>query len=242
MENNFNLNIQDMERAGLQIGHRVSKLHPKMKPYLAGIKNTIHIINLEETIQKIKEALEFIDKTISEGKTILLVGTKIPIKNLIKEIAQECGLPYVNKRWLGGTFTNFETILQRINYFKELVRQQEIGALEKYTKKERMKMEKEIEALRDKFEGLKDISKLPEVVFIFDMKKDALAAKEARKKGIKIIAICDTNINPDLTDYPIPANDDAISAVKYILEKTKEVVLKAKSKAQITNEKLNSKS
>lgn len=224
----FNLNIDEMAQAGVNSGHRVSKLHPKMADFISGVKNTVHMIDLEKTKENFSEALKFIQTLISEGKNLLVVGTKIPIKEIVKQTAQEMGLPYINERWLGGTFTNFETILKRINYFKNLVSQKETGGLEKYTKKERMKFEKEIAALSIKFDGIKSLTKLPEAVLVLDMRKDELAAREARKKGIKVIAICDTNIDPTAADYPIPANDDAISSVKYILEKVKEVVLKAK--------------
>lgn len=223
-----NLNIEEMTQAVVYSGHRVSKLHPRMKPYVSGVKNTVHTINLEKTVEKFDEALTFIKTLISEGKNLLIVGTKVPSKDLVRKNAEEAGLPYVNTRWLGGTFTNFETILKRVNYFKDLVSQKEKGALEKYTKKERLDINKEIEALRTKFEGIQNMKKLPEAVLVLDMMKDGTAAKEARKKGIKIIAVCDTNIDPNLADYPIPANDDAMSSIKYILEKIKEAVLKAK--------------
>lgn len=226
------LDADEMMEAGVHFGHKISKLHPKMKPYVLGVKNTIHIIDLEKTIQEFLRALKFIEKIISEGKTLLLLGTKIQIKDLAKKIGEDCGLPYINERWLGGTFTNFETISKRINYFKDLERKKESGELEKYTKKEKMKIDKELQALKIKFEGIKTLTKLPEAVLILDMKKDGLSAKEARKKGVKTIAICHTNIDPSLVDYPIPANDDAISSVQYILEKVKEVILKAKPKVQ----------
>lgn len=228
VKESFNLNIEEMTQAGVHLGHRVSKLHPKMKPYISGIKNTVHVFDLEKTVENFSEALMFIKDLISEGKNLVIIGTKVPFRDLVKKTAQDCGLSYVNTRWLGGTLTNFETILKRVNYFKDLITQKETGSLEKYTKKERIKIDKEIESLRTKFEGIKDIKKLPEAVLVLDMRKDGLAAKEAKRKGIKVIAVCDTNIDPNLADYPIPANDDAISSVKYILEKIKEVVLKAK--------------
>jgi len=201
-----------------------------MKPYLQGVKNTIHIIDLEKTTEKFTEALKFIQEISSKGEIILLVGTKIQIKDLIENTAKECGLPYVNQRWLGGTFTNFEIIKKRIEYFKGLEEKKEKGELEKYTKKERMKIDQELENLKMKFEGIKNLSRLPDAVFVCDMKKDELVIKEAKRKGIKAIGICDTNVDPTLADYPIPANDDAISSVKYILGKVKEVVVKAKPK------------
>ncbi len=226
----FNIDPEKMEKAGVHLGHRASRVHPKMKPYIEGVKNTIHIIDLEKTAEKLKDALKFIHTLVSEGKIILLVGTKIQIKDLVKDTAQKCGLPYVNERWLGGTLTNLGTILKRVDYFKNLEKEKAEGKLEKYTKKERIKIEKEFQKLKTKFEGIKTLDRLPDAVFVLDIRKDKLVVKEARMKGIKSIGICDTNVDPTLVDYPIPANDDAISSVKYILEKAAEVIKKAKVK------------
>jgi len=229
-ETDFKIDVDEMLAAGVHFGHRTSRLYPKMEPYLAGVKNTIHIIDLGKTAEKLKEALKFIQEIVSENKVLLLVGTKIQIKDLVKETAQECELPYVNERWLGGTMTNFEVISKRVGYLKEIEEKKTSGAWEKYTKKERIKMNREFQNLKTKFEGLKTLSRVPDAMFVLDIRKDDLAVKEARMKGIKIVAICDTNTDPSLVDYPIPANDDAISSVKYILEKVKEAILKAKSK------------
>ncbi|MCK4454018.1 30S ribosomal protein S2 [Candidatus Parcubacteria bacterium] len=226
----FKIDVDEMLAVGVHFGHRTSRLHPKMEPYLAGVKNTVHIIDLEKTAEKLKEALKFIQEIISENKVLLLVGTKIQIKDLVKEIAQECELPYVNERWLGGTLTNFEVISKRVGYLKEIEEKKASGAWEKYTKKERIKMNREFQNLKTKFEGLKTLSRVPDTMFVLDIRKDDLAVKEAKMKGIKVIAICDTNTDPSLIDYPIPANDDAISSVKYILEKVKEAILKTKAK------------
>ncbi len=230
----FNINPEEMTEAGLHFGHRTSRIHPKMKPFLYGVKNGVHIIDLEKTAEKLKEALNFIQEFISEGKILLLVGTKIQIRGLIREIAKDCDLPYVVERWLGGTFTNFEVIKKRIDYFKNLEKEKASGELEKYTKKERAKIDQKLEGLELKFGGIKNLEKLPDIIFVLDIKKDAGAVKEAKETGIKIVAIVDTNVNPDLVDYPIPANDDAISSVKYILDKVKEVILKTKSKTKPT--------
>ena len=229
-ETDFKIDINEMVEAGVVLGHRKSRLYPKMEPYLAGVKNTIHIIDVEKTAEKLKEALKFIQEIISENKTLLLVGTKIQAKNLLKEVAEECDLPYISERWLGGTLTNFKIISERVNYFKDLEKKKDEGEWEKYTKKERIKMNKNFQNLKVKFEGLKRLEKLPEAIFVLDINKDDLAIKEARIKGIKTIAICDTNTDPTLVDYPIPANDDAVSSVKYILDKLKEAILKTKKK------------
>lgn len=225
----INTNLEDMAQAGLHLGHRTSKTHPKMQTYIFGIRNDIHIIDVEKTAEKLKEALEFIKKLISEGKTLFLVGTKIQAKNLVKEAGKETGLPYVAERWLGGTFTNFDTIKKRLAFFKELERKKEKGELEKYTKKERAKINQKLQDLEKKFGGIKELEKLPDAIFVLDMKKDGLAIKEAATKKIAVIAIADTNVDPTPADYVIPANDDAVSSVKYILEKVKEVIKKAQS-------------
>jgi len=235
--NKVNLDTEEMARAGLHFGHRTSGVHPKMMPYLYGVRNTVHIIDLEKTKEKFEEALKFIQELISENKILLLVGTKIQAKDLVKNIATELSLPYVNERWLGGTFTNFETIKNRIGYFKDLEKKKAGGELKKYTKKERARIDQELKDFEFKFGGIKNLERMPDAIFVLDMKKDNLAAKEARVKGIKVIAISDTNCDPTLADFPIPANDDAIPSLKYILEKVKEVILETKPKAQSSNAK-----
>jgi len=228
----FKIDPEEMTRVGVQFGHRTSRINPKMNQYLFGVRNNVHIIDVEKTKEKLIESLEFVQKLISEDKILLLVGTKIQIKDLVKSVAEECGLPYVIERWLGGTFTNFSTILKRVNYYKDLEEKKSSGELDKYTKKERAKFDHELKGLEIKFKGLKDLNRLPDAVFVCDMRKDKLAIKEARDKGVKVIAICDTNVDPTLADYPIPASDDATSSVKYILDKIKEAILKAKAKAK----------
>ena len=229
-KNKTNINSDEMMKAGVHLGHRVSRLHPKMKDYIFGVRNTIHIIDLEKTVIEFEKALNFIKELVEKQGTILLVGAKTPLKKLVKETAIECNIPYVNERWLGGTFTNFKVILKRIKYFRELERKQKEGELDKYTKKERVDFDKELKKLELKFGGIKNLDKIPEAVFVCDVRKDILAVKEARAKGVKIIAIVDTNVDPNLVDYAIPANDDAITSVRYILEKVKQVILSSKSK------------
>ncbi len=222
--------IEEMIEAGLHLGHKISKLHPKMKDYVVGIKNTVHIINLEETKVSLEKALDFISELFKKGESLLLVSTKPPLKKIIQETAEECGLPYVVNRWLGGTFTNFKVINKRAKFFKELQKKKEEGKFENLSKKEKIKIERQLNNLKLRFEGIKDLEKIPEAVFICDLVKDELAFKEARKKGIKTVAIVDTNADPRLVDYPIPANDDAISSVSYILDKVKKTILKSKNK------------
>jgi len=226
------LSVEEMENAGVNFGHKVSKLHPKMKPYVSGIKNNVHIFDLEKTSKALERALEFISKSVSDEKSIVFVGTKIQLRGLVQGSAEECGVPCVTERWLGGTFTNFETIQKRVSYFKDLEKKKETGELEKYTKKERLDFDKEIAILKVKFEGVRNMAKLPDIVVIFGLDKDITCAREAKRKGIQIVALCDTNVNPDMAEYPIPANDDAILAVGYIIDKIKGVILEVKNNAK----------
>lgn len=229
----FGLDVEQMVKAGLHLGHKVSKLHPNMKPFVFSMRKTVHIIDLEKTKQSLSQALEFIEKSIGEGKTMLMVGTRVPHNKMVEEVAKECGLPYVTERWLGGFLTNFSTMRKRVEHFKELrdlVNSEEFS--KKHTKKERMKISKELSVLETKFGGVEELEELPNILFICDVDKDKIAVKEAKTKQIPVVAICDTNTDPSLIDWPIPANDDAISSIKYILEKVKEVVLKAKPKSK----------
>jgi len=228
----FDINPEEMAAAGLQFGHRISNSHPGMNPYISGTRNTINIIDLEKSAEEFRKTLKFIQKIISENKIILLVGTKIQFKKMVKQISEECNLPYVNERWLGGTITNFATIKKRIEYFKDLENKKEKRELEKYTKKEKGRIDKALKDFEVKFGGIKNLENLPDAVFVLDMRKNILAIREARRKKIPVIGIADTNINPELADYLIPASDDAISSVKYILEKVKEVIESAKLKAK----------
>lgn len=226
----FNLNVDEMAGAGLFVGHKTSKTHPKMKPFISWEKNTICMIDLEKTKEKFEEALEFIKNISSEGKTILFVGTKIQAKEEIKKTAEECKMPYINIRWLGGTFTNFPIIKKRIEYFKSIEKKKETGDLEKYTKKERLEFDREIQKLEQKFGGIKKMDKIPEAIFILDIDKENSALKEAKAMGVKTIAVIDTNADPNLVDFPIPANDDSVSSISYILKKIEEVILQEKPK------------
>lgn len=228
-KNDFKLNIEEMEKAGVNLGHKASKLHPKMKSYVSGVKNGVHVLDLEKVKKEFEKALTFISKLVADGKSIIFVGTKIQLKSLVQSAAEACSVPYVTERWLGGIFTNFETIRKRVEYFKDLEGKKESGELAKYTKKEQLIFNREINLLKVKFEGIRNLSKLPDAVLIFGLDRDITCAKEAKKKGIKIISIVDTNVNPDIIDYPIPANDDAILAVSYILDRVKECIIDSRA-------------
>lgn len=207
---------EEMLEAGVHFGHRTTKWTPKMEPHIFGTKNNIHIIDLEKTAGKLKEALDFMRTLSSNGGTILFVGTTPMAKKIVEEMAPLCQMPYVSERWLGGTLTNFKIILKRLDHFRELVRKKEGGELAKYTKKEQHDFNEEIKKLERKFGGIKKLVKKPDALFVLSAKKNFLAIKEARAAGIKIVALCDTNVDPTIVDYPIPSNDDAISAIRLI--------------------------
>ncbi len=229
----FNIKVEDMASVGVSFGHRTSKCHPNMKPYIVGVKGSDHIniIDLEKTKELFIQFLEALQQLAKEGKTVLFVGTKPPVRELVKNTATECQMPYVVNRWIGGTITNFSTIRQRIDYFKDLEKKREQGELEKYTKKEQLEIDREIKTLEEKFGGIKEMDKLPDAVFVVDMIADSLAVKEAKAKAIKILAVADTEADPKQADHFIPANDDARSSVKYILEKVKEAIIGANPKS-----------
>ncbi len=223
---------EKMVMAGLHFGHRTNKKHPKMEPYIHGVRNGVNIIDIRKTEEKLEDALNFMEKLISRGGVLMVVGTKVQLTGPAKSFAEECNLPYIVERWLGGTFTNFESIKKRVDHLKDLEKKKEEGELEKYTKKEQLDISREIDSLKIKFEGLKPLSKLPDAILVLDMDKDDLAVKEAIMKNVKIVAIADTNVNPEMADYPIPANDDAISSVQYILDRIKERIMRAKTSVQ----------
>jgi len=221
---NFGIRIDEMTEKGLHLGHQTAKLNPKMSVYIVGIRNTIHIINLEKTAVCLEKALKFISELTKEKGTMLMVGTKAPLKKLIQETAIRCNLPYIVERWLGGIFTNFKVVSERTKYYGDLVDQKQKGEFEKFIKKEKIRKEKQLVKMGKKFEGIKNLEKMPEAIFICDINKDKLALKEAKMKGVKVVAIVDTNVNPSLVDFPIPASDDSILSVKYILDKIEEAI------------------
>lgn len=209
--------LLEMLKAGVHFGHRISKWHPKMAPYIFGARNDVHIINLEITAFKLKEVIDFVKKIAGEGKVVLFLGTKDQAKDIIKKHAKECGMPYVTSRWLGGTFTNFETIKKLLKSYRDLKTKQATGEFNKYTKKEQLKFQKKIEDLENIIGGIAELERLPGAVFILDIKKEKTALREARKTKVPIIAVCDTNVDPEGIDYVIPANDDAVKSIDMIV-------------------------
>lgn len=201
-----------------------------MKQYISGVRNTVHMIDLEKSKEKLHKALDVLKEWRAEGKIILFVGTKIQMRPMILDIAKALDSPYVINRWIGGTLTNFDGISKRLEFFLDLEKQKKSGELDKYTKKERLEIDKQLERLEMKFGGIKDLKKLPDVMFIIDADENEIAIREAKAVGMPIVAIADTNIDPESVDYAIPANDDAVSSVGYILEKVKSTLSPVKIK------------
>lgn len=209
--------LEEMLKAGMHFGHRTSKWHPKMAPYIFSSRNGVHILNLTKSKQLLKQALVVLEQAASEGKTILLVGSKTQVKTVLKESALACNMPYVNEGWLGGTITNFAIIRKAIRKYKDLLAERDGGKLDKYTKKERLQIDREINRLDKKVGGLVNLNKAPDIMFIWDIKEEKTALAEAKKCGITVVAVCDTNVNPQNVDYVIPANDDASKTISMIL-------------------------
>lgn len=223
--------LEEMLKAGMHFGHRTSKWHPKMEPFIFTSRKGIHIIDLRKTQLMLGQALEYLKKQSQEGKSILLVGTKMQVKSVLKKTAEEIGLPYVSERWLGGFLTNFPVIRNLIRKFKDLAEKRNSGKLDKYTKKERLDFDRQIAKLETSVGGLVSLTKTPDVIFIWDVKKEKTAFTEAVKKKIPIVAVCDTNANPLGVKHIIPANDDATKGIKLIMNLVKEAIVEGKAEA-----------
>jgi small subunit ribosomal protein S2 len=208
--------MKELLEAGVHFGHQVRRWNPKMKEYIFGERNGIYIIDLQKTQRMFREAISFVTNIIAEdkGKTVLFVGTKRQAQDAIREESEKCGQYYVNQRWLGGLLTNFQTVQKSIKRLKDLESMQTDGRYEKLTKKERIKLDRERESLNKNLSGIKNMSRLPDVVFIIDVKKEEIAVAEANRLGIPIVAVVDTNCSPEGIDYVIPGNDDALRAVR----------------------------
>jgi small subunit ribosomal protein S2 len=230
-----------MAKAGVHLGHHTSKWNPKMREYIYGSKNSIHIIDLNITKEKLEIALDFIYETVSSGKDILFVSTKKQAIPVVKSTAEETGMPYMVRRWVGGIFTNFKTVGKRVKQLIVLEEKLQANELKAYTKKERKVFADKVEKGNKIFAGIKDLKSLPGAIFVEDVIKDSLAIKEAKDLNIPVIALSDTNANPELVNYAIPANDDAVSSIKYIYDLVAKVILEAKSKRIVADNKANNK-
>ena len=220
--------MKQLLEAGVHFGHQTRRWDPKMAEYIFQARNGIHIIDLQKTSKKLDEAYAFIKEQAEEGKTILFVGTKKQAQECMKEAALKCGMYYVDQRWLGGMLTNFGTIQKRIQRLKDLETMQEDGTFNVLPKKEVILLKKEMEKLEKNLGGIKDMDKIPGVIFLVDPKKERIAILEAKKLGIPVVGLVDTNCNPEELDYPIPGNDDAIRAVKLIADVMANAVIEGK--------------
>ena len=220
--------MKQLLEAGVHFGHQTRRWDPKMAEYIFQARNGIHIIDLQKTSKKLDEAYEFIKEQSEEGKTVLFVGTKKQAQECMKEAAQKCGMYYVDQRWLGGMLTNFDTIQKRIQRLKDLETMQEDGTFNVLPKKEVILLKKEMEKLEKNLGGIKEMEQLPGVIFLVDPKKERIAILEAKKLGIPVVGLVDTNCNPEELDYPIPGNDDAMRAVKLIADVIANAVIEGK--------------
>jgi small subunit ribosomal protein S2 len=211
------ISMKALLEAGVHFGHRTRRWNPKMRPYIFTERNGIHILDLQQTISRLNEAYNLIRDTSADGGLVLFVGTKRQAQDTIAEEANRCAMPYVNQRWLGGMLTNWRTIRQRIEYLLDLEKQQMRGEFARLPKKEASKLEYEIERLNRRLGGLKDMRRLPNLLFVVDVRREDIAIKEANTLGIPIIALVDTNCDPEPIDYAIPSNDDAIRAIRLIV-------------------------
>lgn len=212
-----NITMKALLEAGVHFGHRTRRWDPKMKPFIFTERNGIHIVDLQQTIVRLEEAYNQIRDTVSEGGTVLFVGTKKQARENLAEAAEDCGMPYVNERWLGGTLTNWQTIKQRISYLLELEQRRDTGDFERLPKKEALKLEQLIEKLNRRLGGLKNMSRVPDMLFVIDVRREHIAVREGNILDIPVLAMVDTNCDPDPIDLVIPSNDDAIRAIKLIV-------------------------
>jgi len=225
------ISMKQLLEAGVHFGHQTRKWNPKMSKYIFNSRNDIHIINLEDTVVLIDKAYEFIREMASQNKTILFVGTKKQAQKAIEDEAKRCGMYYINSRWLGGTLTNFKTIRSRVERLNKLEQMEKVGEFNLLPKKEVIKLRAEMEKLEKNLGGIKEMTKLPDVMFIVDTKKEHIAVQEAKTLNIPIVALLDTNCDPEPIDYVIPGNDDAIRAVSLIAGAMANAVIEAKEGA-----------
>ncbi|WP_105978900.1 30S ribosomal protein S2 [Bacillus paralicheniformis] len=227
------ISMKQLLEAGVHFGHQTRRWNPKMKRYIFMERNGIYIIDLQKTVKKVEEAYNFTKNLAADGGKILFVGTKKQAQDSVKEEAERSGMYYVNQRWLGGTLTNFETIQKRIKRLKDIEKMQENGTFDVLPKKEVVQLKKELERLEKFLGGIKEMKELPDALFIIDPRKERIAVAEARKLNIPIIGIVDTNCDPDEIDVVIPANDDAIRAVKLLTSKMADAILEAKQGEEV---------
>ena len=225
------ITMRQMLEAGVHFGHQTRYWNPKMGPYIFGARGKIHIINLEKTVPLFNDAMNFLSGVAQKRGMILFLGTKRSARDAIKDEAERCGMPYMNQRWLGGTLTNFRTVKQSVQRMKELEAAETDGTFQKLVKHEVLQMRREREKLQASLGGIKDMNRLPDAIFVIDVGHEYIAIKEAKKLGIPVVAVVDTNYDPELVDYAIPGNDDAIRAVQLYASAAADAVLEGKAAA-----------
>ncbi len=227
------VDIKKLLEAGAHFGHKTSRWHPKMAPFIYGKRNGTHIIDLVQTVERLNTALDFLSQTSAAGKQVLFVGTKRQMQDIIKQLAEETGMPFVTERWLGGMLTNWNTIGGRVKHLKDLENRMASGELaNKYNKLEVQRFQEEIDQMNALYGGIKDMNSRPGAVVVFDMVTDINAVREARKMGLPIVALVDTNADPMQVTYPVPSNDDAIKTVQLMADYMKAAVMEGKAKAK----------
>ena len=225
--------VRQLLEAGVHFGHQTKRWNPKMKRFIFGSRSGIYIIDLEKTEQHLKAACDFLEDLSAKGQHVLFIGTKKQAKPILEAEAKRAGMPYVVNRWLGGTLTNFQTIKANIDRLRELRKQREDGFFERISKKDAKQLSKQLERLEEGFCGLAEMTRLPGCLFVVDIKREEIAVREANRLSIPIVAICDTNADPDLITYPIPGNDDAIRSIKLIVSLIAESVLAGRRRFEV---------
>lgn len=225
----ISISLKELLEAGVHFGHQTKKRNPKMKKYIYNERNGIHIIDLQQTIKLFDEASRFMSNTAAQGKTVLFVGTKKQAQDAVAEEAARCAMPYVNQRWLGGLLTNFVTLKKSMKKFKELEKMKLDGDFEHFSKKDAAKLEKKYKKMEKLFSGIKDMENPPDVLFVIDPRKEDIAVGEARKLGVPVVAVVDTNCDPEMIDHVIPGNDDAIRAIKLFASRISEALIEGKN-------------
>ncbi len=230
------VSMKELLEAGVHFGHSKSRWNPKMAPYLYGVKNGIHIIDLNRTLVLLEEAYNFVSDSVAQGAEIIFVGTKRQAKEIIREEAERCGAYYVNERWVGGLLTNFQTVRRSIQKLNKLERMEAEGVFEVLPKKEVRRLRRQMEKMRKLYGGIREMTKLPDLMWIVDTVRESIAIQEAKKLGIPVVAIADSNCDPDVIDYLIPGNDDAIKSIKLLTSKIADAVVEGRTRKESAEE------
>ncbi len=230
------VSMRDLLEAGVHFGHSKSRWNPKMAPYLYGVRTGIHIIDLNKTVVYLEQAYHLVADSVAQGAQVLFVGTKKQAKDVIREEAQRAGVPYVNERWVGGLLTNFRTVRKSILKLKSLERMEAEGIFDVLPKKEVRELRRKMERLRKLYNGILDMERIPDILWVVDTVREHIAVQEAKKLGITVVAIADSNCDPDVIDYPIPGNDDAIKSIKLLTSKIADAVIEGKARRESLGE------